>query len=398
MNKPQVATALVSIAAGSWFAFERSFSLPDLENLSRLVEAYVLHDKLITFHDSSFSFSILKALDSDPDPEGVSTSIRYERLQPEAISPLLRKFITSDVVDEMTDLKRALIYLRNPGPFGRRLKPTKRRTIKEWASLPDKISGEFSKAESVLSQKLNAVYYPSAEDAKFIGARLVQFGQSAAMLLEQFTKARSRQIAMVQKLVKPHDVEFSPPLIVAYAAACAQTFEGFRHVIRDLRNDSQILRLRKLVAKIGESEPADQIDICNTIDSELRRILELPNNSFLDAAEALQSIPTSFASGWLETVQGVSNLAKLDQLISKLRVRSQLNVLRKLHKRIPSPKQFHTDLVRIFGRLEFNEQQLKFWLSNPTHTNILRSRAEELNLIKHSRNALGELVRQMERE
>jgi hypothetical protein len=238
-------------------------------------------------------------------------------------------------------------------------------------SLPTIIQQEFVKAEIVLSEQMGATYYPTSKDSVFIGSRLAQFGKSTAPLLEKFTNARSSQLAAVQKLIKPSEVAFSPPLIIAYALTCAQTLKGFGNVIRDLRHDSAILRLRKLFAKLDKSEPHEQILICTTIDSELRRILEL-DNSFVQAAEIIQCIPTLSVSTWAEAANNISKLAKIDDLIQRLQTRSRLNILRKLHKTVPSVGEFYTDLRRIFGSLAFNEKQLRYWLARPFHTFIDR--------------------------
>jgi hypothetical protein len=209
---------------------------------------------------------------------------------------LLEHLVPESVAQDIEDLKRAARLVRwdketiNVQPAGQLL-PAKTRTVDEWLALPRKIHQHMVQAELALSQELNATYYPPSQDGEFLGGRLHQFGESAADLISTFSHERSALITAAQRLIRPSKIELSPPLILAYALASASSFRGFLYVIRDLRNDSGIKNLRKLMTELSVAEIPDQIEIVKTIRTQLRRILGVKASQSIDAAEIIELIP-----------------------------------------------------------------------------------------------------------
>ena len=337
-----------------------NLALADLQTLSRLVEAYILHDKVIYF--CNYALDVKEILDGDPSE--ILVSVRYD-FDSKNVSPLIGPLLSPDTLSDREDLERMFRLGRDIKHGPKTFVPTNPRTPIEWLRLGFKCDRAFMQAEAILSEQNRATYYPSRYGAELLGEQLLQFGESAAAILQNFTNARSRQIAAVQKFIRPHEVELSPPLFLAYALSSAQTKNGFRHAIQDLRNDSRTPRLRKLVVELSTSEPHEQTKICKRIEAELWSILGETHSGSLDLAEMVQTVPTFFSDTWATMIKGACQLVKIDDLIDKLKSRWRVNMLRKLHRSVPSVKQFFCDLQRIFGPLAFNEAELRKWLANP---------------------------------
>ena len=343
--------------------FAGGFTLPELDELSRLIEAYLLHDQVIYFPRNAFSLSS-SVRDLVFGLDGITVSPR--QLDSDGtLSPFLTPFLTSETFHDSRDLVnfyRLASYLVNP-PTNRI--PQKERSVHEWLTLPYKIESQLLQAELIVSEQLQSTYYAGPEGSRLVAARVRQFGNSAAALLETFTKMRSEQLAHIQNLINPHEIEVSPPLLLAYAANSATTLDGFKKVIEEMRADSATIRIRHLIDGLAEANPAERIERATVIQDELRNILGSGTPTWLSTKEVIQSVP-SLASGltWGKLIQAAVKVISPGELIEQLTIRRHLNVLRKYHRGVPSIRTFYGDLKRIFGNLAFSEKELRDWLAN----------------------------------
>lgn len=363
------------------------FGLADLDDLSRLVEAYILHDKVIYFHDGTLfkfvNFPWWKERDF----------VAFKRYDQQQACEPLKPFIGKDSIVDFEDHARMLRALRHPETASRLL-PSRSRTPNDWMLLGHETESDFIRAELAFSEKTHATYYPAPLGTTLCREWAVQYGISAATILQKFTKARSSEITAAVKLFKPHEVELSPPLLVAHAVASSQSLDGFLNVIKEMRFDNGIAQLRRLLNDLAEAEPRHQIRMAHQIEHELDRILGLRSRDTLTVTKVAQIVPEFLSYPLAGVVAAASKLMTVMDLLEKIKVRRRLNLLRKLHRCVPSVKNFYSDLPRIFGPLDFTEGQLRAWLADPRWLSGIRLRPineEERTLQRLTRRVLKKL-------
>lgn len=221
-----------------------NLALADLQSLSRLVEAYLLHDEVI--HFCTYPLDVQEIFGSDPSE--MLVSVRYD-FYSKNVSPLIGPLLTADALSDREDLERMFRLNRDIKHAPKKLVPTNPRSRLEWLQLGFKIDRGFIRAEVILSEQNRATYYPSRYGAQLIGQQLLQFGESAAAMLQSFTKARSRQIAAAQKFIRPHETELSPPLFLAYMrCGSLRRAQGLRY-----RRPVCCMATRKLKKEISQT-------------------------------------------------------------------------------------------------------------------------------------------------
>ena len=347
-------------------------SLPALDELARLVEAYVLHDRVLFFHEPP-SLVQRPAL-ADFLATGHDDIVVAPRRAATGFNSMLSPFLSLDAIEKKSeDVRRALRALRNiaaPGggfaerriPPGESYTPTEQYTPDQWIEMVTLGAGaDLIRAEIALSEQLAATYYSTAAGANIIGGLVTQFGLSAARVLSTFTHARGTELAAATSLLSEHAVEWSPPLLLAYAVASADTYVGFIRAVEDLRRDSGIKRLRRLIAKLSDAEPHGLIEYAQAIDAEMKRILGKGSRP-LGIGVTMTSIPAILGGNIPEIIKAA---LAIPGAIERLTVRRHLHVLRRLHKGAPLSRQFYSGLRRVFGTLTFNEEGLRRWMRDP---------------------------------
>jgi hypothetical protein len=353
----------LSIVSESWRALPVGFDLGAVDLLSRLVEAYVLHDKVICFADARDPLTFLT-----PEPEAIVVEERGAYA--DTIHPLLEPFFTPTARTEFRDIARLLRMMRSGGleharPGSLPL-PSRARPPREWLSAADSRAANATRAELGLSEQMRATYYPPAENALVVSAIVGNYEAAASVLLKRFTDARSAQLLATKRLMSVRQIDWSPPLLFAYAAASAETLQGFARAVEDLRNDSGARRLRNFVKTLAQADPADQIELAAAIREEFKRILGGDLGETMRAAEVAKSVPALMAgNAWGILVEGAVSAVRVSDILRRLVVRRHLAMLRKVHRRVPSIGGFFGDLIRLFPNVTFNERHLAAWLMNP---------------------------------
>lgn len=284
----------------------------------------------------------------------------------------MRPVVTPALEADQEDWERFLRLMRHGSESWTPL-PDKPRDYAEWLNLGTAADAEFVRAELRVSAQLGATYYATPTGTRAVAEAVRTNENTTIAIARQFAKLREGELRELSSIVGRRAFPLQPPMILAYAAASAETLDGLIAALRDLRNDGQLARLRRYAASLAEMSAAELISAAKEIDRELRRILDPSSSEVPNLVDTLFSVVD---------VSGGELLRALLQagpgFLQRLGIRRHLAFLGEVHRVVPDVEHFYADLTRVLAPPDFSLPDLVDWLRTPEIANLAGLRSKQL--------------------